>query len=54
MHMLCVNMVFLNKFKIVYKNLGPVAKFRCTAWLGEPWVAGRRRRARDFAGKILE
>ena len=35
-------------------DLGPVAKFRCTAWLGAAWAAGRRRQARDSAGKILE
>ena len=39
--------------------LGPVAKFRCTAWLGVAWLgaawaASRRRWVRDFAGKILE
>ena len=34
--------------------LGPEAKFRCTVWLGAAWVAGRRRQAQDFAGKILE
>ena len=33
---------------------GPVAKFRCTAWLGAAWAAGGRRRAWDFAGKIFE
>ena len=31
--------------------LGPVATFRCTVWLGAAWVAGRRRRARDFVAK---
>ena len=38
----------------LFSVLGPIAKFQCTAWLGVAWVAGRRRRARDFAGKILE
>ena len=33
--------------------LGPVAKFQCWAGLGGPIAAGRRRQARDFAGKIL-
>ena len=35
-------------------SLGPVAKFWCTAWLGGPWAASRRRQVQDFAGKILE
>ena len=34
--------------------LGPVANFRCTAWLGGPWLAGRQGWVRDFSGKILE
>ena len=39
---------------IITKILGPVAKFRCTAWLGGPWAAGWRCQVRDFAGKIWE
>ena len=34
--------------------LGPVAEFRCTAWLGAAWAAGRPHWARDFTGKILK
>ena len=33
------------------ETLGPVAKSQCTAWLGGPWVASRRSRARDIAAK---
>ena len=39
---------------IIQLLLGPVAKFRFTAWLGAAWAAGQQHRAQDFAGKILE
>ena len=45
---------FLAKWLILAYVLGPVAQFRCTAWLEAAWAAGQRRRARDFVGKILE
>ena len=42
------------KNRITQVNLGPVAKFRCTTWLGGPWAAGRRVRGWIFVAKILE